>query len=126
MPPPPKAPTPDEIKADIRKRLDLSSSASKLPADQILAVPSDPGGLLSVFAIESEGNTLRIETSAVPGSAAVTAMLRQLRLAASVEELGEIVSCVRAHALDHKGPVSGEALTSIWRSVCASSHARGM
>ncbi len=25
-----------------------------------------------------------------------------------------------------KGPVSGEALTSIWRSVCASTHARGM
>jgi len=60
------------------------------------------------------------------GSAAVTAILRQLDLAVSVEELGEIVSCVRAHALDHKGPVSGEALTSIWRSVCASTHARGM
>jgi homocitrate synthase NifV len=60
------------------------------------------------------------------GSAAVTAILRQLDLEVSVEELGEIVSCVRAHALDHKGPVSGEALTSIWRSVCASTHARGM
>jgi homocitrate synthase NifV len=60
------------------------------------------------------------------GSAAVTAMLRQLDLEASAEELGEIVSCVRTHALDHKGPVSGEALTSIWRSVCANSHARGM
>ncbi len=60
------------------------------------------------------------------GSAAVTAMLRQLHLPVSVEELGEIISCVRAHALDHKGPVSGEALTSIWRSVCASSDARGM
>lgn len=60
------------------------------------------------------------------GSAAVTAMLRQLRLPVSVEELGEIVSCVRAHALDHKGPVSGEALTSIWRNVCASGDARGM
>jgi len=60
------------------------------------------------------------------GSAAVTAMLRQLRLPVSVEELGEIVSCVRAHAVDHKGPVSGEALTSIWRDVRASSHAGGM
>jgi homocitrate synthase NifV len=60
------------------------------------------------------------------GSAAVTAMLRRLDLSVSVEELGEIVSCVRAHALDHKGPVSGEALTSIWRNVCASTHARGM
>ncbi|MGA8172696.1 MAG: homocitrate synthase [Methylocystis sp.] len=60
------------------------------------------------------------------GSAAVTAMLRQLQLPASGEELGEIVSCVRAHALDHKGPVSGEALTSIWRSVRGESHARGL
>lgn len=60
------------------------------------------------------------------GSAAVTARLRQLDLSVSVEELSEIVSCVRAHALDHKGPVSGEALTSIWRSVCASSDPRGM
>ncbi|MBI1981247.1 MAG: homocitrate synthase [Methylocystis sp.] len=60
------------------------------------------------------------------GSAAVTAMLRQLHLAASGEELGEIVSCVRAHALDHKGTVSGEALTSIWRNVCASGGAGGM
>jgi len=60
------------------------------------------------------------------GSAAVTAILRQLDLSVSVEELGEIVSCVRAHAVDHKGPVSGEALTSIWRSVCATNDARGM
>lgn len=60
------------------------------------------------------------------GSAAVTAILRQLDLSVSVEELGEIVSCVRAHAVDHKESVSGEALTSIWRSVCATSEARGM
>lgn len=60
------------------------------------------------------------------GSAAVTAMLRQLHLSVSGEELGEIVSCVRAHALDHKGTVSGEALTSIWRNVCASGGAGGM
>lgn len=60
------------------------------------------------------------------GSAAVTAMLQQLHLSVSGEELGEIVSCVRAHALDHKGTVSGEALTSIWRNVCASGGAGGM
>jgi homocitrate synthase NifV len=60
------------------------------------------------------------------GSAAVVAMLRQLQLPVSGEEIGEIVTCVRAHALDHKGPVSGEALTSIWRNVCANTHARGM
>lgn len=60
------------------------------------------------------------------GSAAVTAMLQQLHLSVSGEELGEIVSCVRAHALDHKGTVSGEALTSIWRNVCASGNAGAM
>ncbi len=60
------------------------------------------------------------------GSAAVAAKLRQLQLPVSVEELGEILSCVRTHALDHKRSVSGEALTSIWRSVCASPDARGL
>ncbi|MEK8095359.1 homocitrate synthase [Methylocystis sp. IM3] len=73
------------------------------------------------------GRAHRIVIGKHSGSAAVTAMLRQLHLPVSAEELGEIVSCVRAHALDHKGSVSGEALTSIWRSVCASGNdARGM
>jgi len=72
------------------------------------------------------GRTRTIVIGKHSGSAAVTAMLRQLSLPVSAEELGEIVACVRAHAHDHKGPVSGEALTSIWRGVCARGDARGM
>lgn len=60
------------------------------------------------------------------GSAAINAMLDDLRLPANSEELGKIVSRVRAHALHHKGPVSGEALRSIWLNVRAQSQAKGM
>jgi homocitrate synthase NifV len=51
------------------------------------------------------------------GSAAITAILDDLRLPVSADELREIVSSVRVHALSHKGVVSHEALTSIWRDV---------
>jgi homocitrate synthase NifV len=60
------------------------------------------------------------------GSAAVSAALRGLHLDASAEDVVKILSGVRAHALHHKGPVSGEALTSIWRNVRAQSAGRGM
>jgi len=59
------------------------------------------------------------------GSAAVTAMLKDLSLTCSSEELGAILSRVRAHALYHKGTVSGDALRSIWRDVCERSLMRG-
>ena len=60
------------------------------------------------------------------GSAAITAMLDDLSLPVNSEELSKIVSCVRVHALNHKGPVSGDALTSIWRDVREQSAARNM
>jgi homocitrate synthase NifV len=60
------------------------------------------------------------------GSAAITAMLHDLSLPVNSEELGKILSRVRMHALNHKGPVSGEALTSIWRHVRAQSEATSM
>ena len=72
------------------------------------------------------GRSRRIVIGKHSGSAAVTAVLRELGLPVSVEELSEIVSCVRAHALDHKAPVSNEALATIWRGVCARGDARGM
>jgi homocitrate synthase NifV len=59
------------------------------------------------------------------GSAAVSAALRDLHLEARPEDIGLILSRVRAHALHHKGPVSGEALESIWRNVREQSAARG-
>jgi homocitrate synthase NifV len=60
------------------------------------------------------------------GSAAITAMLDDLSLPANSEELGKIISRVRAHALRHKGPVSGEALRSIWLNVREQSQVKGM
>jgi homocitrate synthase NifV len=62
------------------------------------------------------------------GSAAITALLDGLQLQASPDELREILANVRAHAINNKGPVSDEALTSIWRGVrdhSASNFGRG-
>jgi homocitrate synthase NifV len=60
------------------------------------------------------------------GAAAITAMLDDLSLPFNSLELSQILACVRKHALNHKGLVSGEALASIWRSVREQSTARGM
>jgi homocitrate synthase NifV len=51
------------------------------------------------------------------GSTAITALLDGLHLEASPEELKEILASVRMHAVNHKGTVSDETLTSIWRDV---------
>jgi homocitrate synthase NifV len=63
------------------------------------------------------GRTHSIVIGKHSGSAAITAILDGLRLPASPDELREIVSSVRVHAVNHKGTVSHEALTSIWRDV---------
>jgi homocitrate synthase NifV len=72
------------------------------------------------------GRTHEIVIGKHSGSAAVSAALRDLHLEARPEDIGPILSGVRAHALHHKGPVSGEALKSIWMNVREQSAARGM
>jgi homocitrate synthase NifV len=51
------------------------------------------------------------------GSAALAAILDDLRLPFNLEDVNEILSCVRVHSLKNKGTVSDEALMSIWRNV---------
>ncbi|BDV36924.1 homocitrate synthase [Methylocystis bryophila] len=58
------------------------------------------------------------------GSAAVAAMLEDMRLPVDTEEISRILARVRACALNHKGPVSKEALKDIWRDVRSQSEAR--
>lgn len=72
------------------------------------------------------GRAHRIVIGKHSGSAAVTAALDGLSLPASSEELSQIVAFVRVHALNHKEPVSGEQLTSIWRNVRERSASRGL
>ena len=63
------------------------------------------------------GRAHRIVIGKHSGSAAVAAMLGDMRLPAESEEIGRILTRVRAHALHRKGPVSREVLKDIWRDV---------
>jgi len=72
------------------------------------------------------GRTHEIVIGKHSGSAAVSAVLRDLHLEATSEDIVKILSGVRIHALLHKGPVSGEALKSIWLNVREQSNARTM
>jgi len=76
------------------------------------------------FGPELLGRSHNIVIGKHSGTAAITAMLDGLSLPFETEELGAILSRVRAHALDHKGTVSGDALKRIWRDVRERSLAR--
>ena len=83
--------------------------------DKLTYQSLDPGAL---------GRSHRIVIGKHSGSAAVAAMLGDMRLPVETEEIGRIVARVRARALDRKGPVSREALKDIWRDVRRQSEAR--
>ncbi|MHC2332053.1 homocitrate synthase [Bradyrhizobium sp. USDA 4454] len=52
------------------------------------------------------------------GLAAITALLDELKLAASADQARQILSRVRKHAIDHKLPVERQTVAAIWRDVC--------
>ena len=83
--------------------------------DRLTYQSLDPGAL---------GRAHRIVIGKHSGSAAVAAMLEDMRLPVESEEIGRILARVRAHALDRKGPVSKESLKDIWRNVRKQSEAR--
>ncbi|MVT54047.1 homocitrate synthase [Bradyrhizobium yuanmingense] len=51
------------------------------------------------------------------GLSSLTSLLDELQLAASADEARQILSRVRKHAVQHKGPVQRETLIAIWRDV---------
>ncbi|MCK9915658.1 homocitrate synthase [Microbacteriaceae bacterium K1510] len=52
------------------------------------------------------------------GQSSITALLSELRLPASQEELRMILARVRKHAVTSKAPVAAETLKTIWSEVC--------
>ncbi len=52
------------------------------------------------------------------GLAAITALLDELKLAASADQARQILSQVRKHAIEHKLPVERKTVAAIWRDVC--------
>lgn len=63
------------------------------------------------------GRANRIVIGKHSGLAAITSLLGELQLAASAEEARTILARVRRHAVEHKGPVARETVTTIWREV---------
>lgn len=52
------------------------------------------------------------------GQSSITALLSELRLPVSPDELRVILARVRKHAISSKGPVAAETLKTIWSEVC--------
>ncbi|OMI08626.1 homocitrate synthase [Bradyrhizobium brasilense] len=52
------------------------------------------------------------------GLAAITALLDELKLAASADQARQILSQARKHAIEHKLPVDRKTVAAIWRDVC--------
>jgi homocitrate synthase NifV len=52
------------------------------------------------------------------GLAAITALLDELKLAASADQVRQILSQVRKYAIEHKLPVERKTVAAIWRDVC--------
>lgn len=63
------------------------------------------------------GRSNRIVIGKHSGLSALTSSLDELQLAANEDEAAQILSRVREHAVEHKGPVQREALIAIWRDV---------
>nr|GAJ36866.1 homocitrate synthase 1 [Bradyrhizobium sp. DOA9] len=63
------------------------------------------------------GRSNRIVIGKHSGLAAITALLAELQLSASADEAKSVLARVRQHAVEHKGAVGRETVTSIWREV---------
>ncbi|MGQ0682352.1 homocitrate synthase [Bradyrhizobium sp.] len=63
------------------------------------------------------GRTNRIVIGKHSGLSAITSLLAELRLQASVDESQRILGRVREYAVSHKGPVASETVKQIWREV---------
>jgi homocitrate synthase NifV len=63
------------------------------------------------------GRTNRIVIGKHSGLSAITSLLSELRLQASVDESQRILGRVREYAVSHKGPVASETVEQIWREV---------
>lgn len=66
------------------------------------------------------GRSNRIVIGKHSGIAAITAMLAELRLPATLDEARSILARVHEHAVSHKSSVSPDALAAIWRDVSQS------
>jgi homocitrate synthase NifV len=64
------------------------------------------------------GRANRIVIGKHSGLSAITSLLSDLQLSASVEEQRGILARVREHAIYNKGPVGRETVSRIWREVC--------
>ncbi|WP_027584504.1 homocitrate synthase [Bradyrhizobium sp. Ai1a-2] len=64
------------------------------------------------------GRSNRIVVGKHSGLSAITSLLKELELVVSAEEAKRILSRVRQHAVEHKGPVPQETVVAIWRDVC--------
>jgi homocitrate synthase NifV len=64
------------------------------------------------------GRSNRIVIGKHSGLSAINALLAELELSVSAEEARGILSRVRKHAVEHKGPVARETVMAIWRDVC--------
>jgi len=64
------------------------------------------------------GRSNRIVIGKHSGLSAIRALLSDLHLSASSEELTGILARVRDHAVHNKGPVARETVKRIWREVC--------
>jgi homocitrate synthase NifV len=64
------------------------------------------------------GRRNRIVLGKHSGLSAITSLLADLRLKATAEQSRAILARVRAHAVDHKGPVASETVRQIWHEVC--------
>lgn len=65
------------------------------------------------------GRRNRIVLGKHSGLSAITSLLTDLRLTATAEQSRAILARVRAHAVDHKGPVASETVRQIWHEVCS-------
>lgn len=64
------------------------------------------------------GRSNRIVIGKHSGLSAITSLFKELQLAINAEEARRILSRVRQHAVEHKGPVPRETVVAIWRDVC--------
>ncbi|KRR12601.1 homocitrate synthase [Bradyrhizobium jicamae] len=55
------------------------------------------------------------------GLSAITSLLKEQQLAVSAVEARRILSRVREHAVEYKGPVAPDTVLAIWRDVCEQS-----
>ena len=64
------------------------------------------------------GRSNRIVIGKHSGLSAINALLAELELSVSADEARGILSRVRKHAVENKGPVARETVMAIWRDVC--------